>query len=234
MARCSALTSQPESMNVVASQSSSSGWLGYSPCSPKFSDVLTRPVPKYLCQKRFHRHAGGERVVGLDEPAGEPQTIVRRIVRHRGQHRRHAGIHPLARHVVGAANQPERVAPGFHLLHHHDGWEAVPERRALALEVLDVLPRLLHLRRRVLVEEGEPQLLGLPGRPAGRHHPGDLGQRLPGRHDGRLLRRQGLHVDAHVIDHSLEPGHRIGGAGVLRSGPAGPDAQRLPRSHRVV
>ena len=53
MARCSALTSQPESMKVVASQSSSSGWLGYSPCSPKFSDVLTRPVPKYICQKRF-------------------------------------------------------------------------------------------------------------------------------------------------------------------------------------
>ena len=36
--------------NSVASQSSSSGWLGASPCEPKSSDVLTRPVPKYDCQ----------------------------------------------------------------------------------------------------------------------------------------------------------------------------------------
>ena len=205
-------------MNVVASQSSSFGMAGVLPLQPEVLGRLDQAGPEVHLPEPVHGHARGERVVGLDEPAGEPQTIVRHIVRHRRQHGRHAGIDPLARHVVGAANQPEGVAPRLHLLHHHDGGEAFPQRRALALDVLDVLPRVPHLRRRVLVEEGEPQLLGLPGRPAGRRDAGDLGQRLPGRHDGRLLRRQRLHVDADVIDHALEPGPRIGGAGVLRSG----------------
>ena len=53
MVRMSSLTSQPESTNSVASQSSSSGWLGKSPCRPKFSLVLTMPVPKSICQNRF-------------------------------------------------------------------------------------------------------------------------------------------------------------------------------------
>ena len=38
--------SQPVSMKSAASQSSSSGWLGYSAWLPRFSLVLTRPVPK--------------------------------------------------------------------------------------------------------------------------------------------------------------------------------------------
>ena len=37
-------------MNSVASQSSNSGCDGGSPCDPKFSAVLTSPMPKYICQ----------------------------------------------------------------------------------------------------------------------------------------------------------------------------------------
>ena len=44
-------TSQPVRINSVASQSSSSGWDGVSPCEPKSSTVLTIPTPKYICQK---------------------------------------------------------------------------------------------------------------------------------------------------------------------------------------
>src|SRR5437762_3502360 len=40
-------------MKSAASQSSSSGWLGSSPCEPKSSTVLTSPEPKYICQKRL-------------------------------------------------------------------------------------------------------------------------------------------------------------------------------------
>ncbi len=50
---CIAFTSQPRSTNSVASQSSSSGCDGHSPCEPKSSTVFTSPVPKYICQNRF-------------------------------------------------------------------------------------------------------------------------------------------------------------------------------------
>ena len=43
---CMALTSQFVRMNSVASQSSSSGCVGHSPCWPKSSVVMTRPFPK--------------------------------------------------------------------------------------------------------------------------------------------------------------------------------------------
>ena len=47
------LMSQPVRMNSAASQSSSSGCEGDSPCEPKSSTVLTRPMPKNICRKRF-------------------------------------------------------------------------------------------------------------------------------------------------------------------------------------
>ena len=44
---------QPRSMNSAASQSSSSGWVGLSPCVPKSSEVRTRPRPKNSCHMRL-------------------------------------------------------------------------------------------------------------------------------------------------------------------------------------
>src|SRR4051812_35926130 len=40
-------------MKCDASQSSNSGWLGGSPCTPQSSSVLTRPTPKNWYHKRF-------------------------------------------------------------------------------------------------------------------------------------------------------------------------------------
>ena len=48
-----ALTSQPPSRNSQASQSSSSGCVGQTPCEPKSSRVATSPCPKASFQSRF-------------------------------------------------------------------------------------------------------------------------------------------------------------------------------------
>ena len=53
ISRTRCFTSQPLSMNSTASQSSSSGWLGHSPCAPKSAGVATSPVPKNIFQNRF-------------------------------------------------------------------------------------------------------------------------------------------------------------------------------------
>ena len=45
-------TSQSRAKSA-ASQFSSSGWLGHSPCEPKSFTVFTRPVPNIIAQKRF-------------------------------------------------------------------------------------------------------------------------------------------------------------------------------------
>ncbi len=47
------LMSQPLSRNSTASQSSSSGWLGGSPVTPKSPVVRTIPVPNTCCQNRL-------------------------------------------------------------------------------------------------------------------------------------------------------------------------------------
>ena len=57
------LTSQPSSRNCTASQSSSSGWLGGSPCEPKSSAVLTMPGAEDLEPEPVDRHPGRQRVV---------------------------------------------------------------------------------------------------------------------------------------------------------------------------
>jgi len=51
--RTSAFISQPLAMNSTASQSSSSGWEGYSPCMPRSSTAADNPVPKNCFQSRL-------------------------------------------------------------------------------------------------------------------------------------------------------------------------------------
>ena len=53
MSLCIAFMSHLRSMNSTASQSSSSGCVGGSPCVPKSSLVSTRPLPKCCAQMRF-------------------------------------------------------------------------------------------------------------------------------------------------------------------------------------
>ena len=54
-----------------ASQSSSSGCVGGVPCVPKSFSVSTRPRPKYCCQMRLTVDAAGQRVLAVDQPAGQ-------------------------------------------------------------------------------------------------------------------------------------------------------------------
>ena len=94
MSRCSAFRLQPRSMNSTASQSSSSGCDGGSLCLPKFSVVLTRPVPKYPCHIRF---TIARAVVGAWRSTSQRANVKRlggRIGRQRIQKRRHARAPP--------------------------------------------------------------------------------------------------------------------------------------------
>ena len=56
MSRCRRLSRQPFFMKSLASQSSSSGWLGFSPSLPKSPGVSTRPRPKWCSQKAVDEH----------------------------------------------------------------------------------------------------------------------------------------------------------------------------------
>ena len=53
MIRCRGLMLQPRLTNSVASQSSSSGWVGGSPDRPKLEGLGTSPRPKCLSQTWF-------------------------------------------------------------------------------------------------------------------------------------------------------------------------------------
>ena len=57
ISRTMCFTSQPLSTNSQASQSSSAGFTGGSPCAPKSSSTLERPVPKNSFHSRFEARA---------------------------------------------------------------------------------------------------------------------------------------------------------------------------------
>ena len=67
--------SQPERMNSTASQSSSSGWLGGSPCAPKSSTVFTRPVPKSICQSRLTATRAVSGFAADDQPPRQRKPV---------------------------------------------------------------------------------------------------------------------------------------------------------------
>ena len=129
------LTSQPSSRNWTASQSSSSGWLGGSPCAPKSSAVLTMPGAEELEPEAVDRHAGRQRVVRGDQPLGQAQPVDRRARRKRRQERGHAPADLLASLVVFAALEQERRLGLAGLLAKDQG------RRDLLVELLPRLAR---------------------------------------------------------------------------------------------
>ena len=108
ISRSMALTSQPERTNSVASQSSSSGWLGGSPWAPKSSTVFTSPVPKSICQSRLTATRAVSGLAGSTSQRARPSRSGRR---RRGQRRktgRDAGLDPRPGLVVLAADQDVR------------------------------------------------------------------------------------------------------------------------------
>ena len=66
---------QPSLVNVVASQSRSSGWVGGSPWVPKSSLVKTRPRPKNCSQNRFTATRAVSGILLVHQPAGEAEAV---------------------------------------------------------------------------------------------------------------------------------------------------------------
>ena len=62
--------------NSVASQSSSSGWLGNSARTPKSSDVCTMPVPKNFSQRRLTATRAVSGLVGLAIQSARPSRLL--------------------------------------------------------------------------------------------------------------------------------------------------------------
>ena len=122
MSVISFFTSQPDSRNSTASQSSSSGCDGGRACTPKSSADSTNPAPKNSCQKRFTMTRANRGLVAIDHPARQPEPVRGQPRGHRRQERRRGGLDHLARLIVHAAKQERRrrlrIGP---LFDHHRG-----------------------------------------------------------------------------------------------------------------
>ena len=104
----------------MASQSSSSGWLGHSPCEPKFSAVLTRPMPKELLPEAVDRDAGGERIAGSTIHCARPSRLIGAPLGSGGRTRGQAGVTLSPCLSYCAAHQHEGIARfGISCHHHH-------------------------------------------------------------------------------------------------------------------
>ena len=132
---CIAFTSQPLSMNSTASQSSSSGCTGNSPCAPKSSTVLTMPKPKYDCQKRFTVTRAVSGLARSTSQRARPRRSFGHSGARRGENLRQSRRDLLAGRVVGAALEQERVARRRHCRPSPSRWESwrrIPCARAAA------------------------------------------------------------------------------------------------------
>jgi hypothetical protein len=87
-------------MNSTASQSSSSGWLGYSDCIPKSSLLFTIPVPKYVSQNRLTATRAVSGWFGATSHFASASRSGLIPLGQWRQRRRHAGGHFLARLIV--------------------------------------------------------------------------------------------------------------------------------------
>ena len=160
------LTSQPSSRNWTASQSSSSGWLGGSPCAPKSSAVLTIPVPKTWSQNRLTATRAVRGWLGATSHCASPSRLTGAPGGSGGKNAGTARPDLLAPLVVLAPLEQERRLGLARLLAKDQG------RRNLFVELLCVLARpspawlrsgsktASRLRIGVLDEVGA-QLLGL-------------------------------------------------------------------------
>jgi hypothetical protein len=62
-------------MNSVASQSSSAGWVGGAPWEPKVVLRLDQAAAEVLLPDAVDHDARGQRVGGVEEPAGEVESV---------------------------------------------------------------------------------------------------------------------------------------------------------------
>ena len=97
------------------------------------------------------RDPRGQRVLRVNEPAGERQPIQSGVLRQRRQDRRHAGrdlIRPIA---IIAAPQHEGLARLCHLVHHHRRDDGFVERLLFCPQALQlgILPAVSLARRNI-------------------------------------------------------------------------------------
>ena len=146
------LTSQPDSRNSTASQSSNSGCDGNSPETPKSPADRTRPVPNNSLQNRFTVTRAVSGCSGRSSHLRKPKPIVRQVGREGGQHRGRARRHLILALIVLAAVEDERDRRFGLLLHHVADRAAGLNVGLLACEVVVLLRQFLIL----VVETREP------------------------------------------------------------------------------
>ena len=119
--RSMAFISQSRRTSSVASQSSSSGWLGISPCVPKSSAVRTSPTPNIDCHRRLTVTRAVSGLAGSTNQRASPSRLRGRPGDKRGNV---AGVAAVtsAPGLLYAPRMRMYVAPRLrHLLHHDCG-----------------------------------------------------------------------------------------------------------------
>ena len=149
-------------MNSVASQSSNSGCDGHSPCDAEVFDGLHDAGAEIHLPEPIHGHAREQRIPGVNHPSCKSQAIVRSALRQRRQDSGHTGLHFIARLVISAARQHERVLANRTLGHHHDGGEAALEFFFFLTQRGEALPGFPHVRRRGVLQVIPAKLRGFP------------------------------------------------------------------------
>ena len=141
-------TSQPDSRNSTASQSSNSGCDGNSPETPKSPADRHEAGAKHFAPEAIHGDARGERMLGPQQPLREAQAIVRQVGGEGRQHRGSARRHLILALIVLAAIENERDRRFGLLLHHVAGRAAglhvgllASERRRASSTVSDTCRR---------------------------------------------------------------------------------------------
>src|SRR5262249_40399584 len=154
MSRWKAFTSQPDSRNSTASQSSSSGCDGGSPLTPKSPLVRTMPVPKTSCQKRLTVTRAVSGCSGRRSHWANPRRVRGRAggIGGRGPRRGRGGLHLVAALVVVAAEEDESGRLLGLLLHDVGDRPARPDRGLLLLQGA----RLAGQRRELRVHPRQP------------------------------------------------------------------------------
>ena len=102
---------------------------------PEVLDSLHQADTEELGPETIHHHAGGERVLGLQEPTRQAEAVLRGVGGPRGdQLFGDAGVDLLTEGVVRAAIQHVGLTRGRHLFHHHRRGQGADEREALGPE----------------------------------------------------------------------------------------------------
>ena len=101
ISRMSFFTSQPDSRNSTASQSSSSGCEGGFSLRSEILRSLHNPGAEQLLPKPVNRHAGRQRIGRIDQPLRQAQPIarVRTAAWAAGPTAHLDGLHPASDHI---------------------------------------------------------------------------------------------------------------------------------------